>query len=831
MNNIELIAHCMSYVTAIIITLTALVLTAPNVYAQPTATRFLTYSLVGVDLAANPFVWSNTSGDIVFASSLGVFISQDTGKTFVATMPDSLRVRMDKRFCIDGNKDNVIIVLGNDQAGTAGGAMMRSDDGGRSWSVLRPTYEGQAMEVIALDRLLKFYTSTDAWYKNWFTTDAGEHWTPMPEQAPGVTELSIIRLENGDYVQRSSNPKGWFQADIQSRTWVSRPDIPYELTGLVSLSNNVLMSEGWADGFSTLRVRNGSDSAWNSLSTIACSDGTIVDSFYVRKLIQGSTHYAIVITERGEIVRTDGLRFDYVDFDVSTGSHLKVVMQDGSRILFQKFPNLIWLDVETLEIEVLPTIEFSFIGLANKHLFAMNSTGRCFAFDKNAKRWFLAAFIDHPIARPLPFRSILPIHDRLLITDDYDGVYELMPGTARLNVVETDIESNIAPTVDYYDLVKGMYGSPQIYDRDGSMLATGSVLRSWRSDSSGRLTVTDTLFHDTVSVYTRTGGGAELVGFHDLFVSESGNEWQKVSTKTQGDTSIYGTISGIEILGNENIVISRRGYTQTVLGDEDTTIVEGGVYLSTDNGVAWESMSLPQSHRYVASMHKTVDGILWASTTSAMIEETIDTNVQIPFSVFRHDVAQLIRSQDNGRTWSVMYSQNYGGVMGTSARTISSLNEHMAAVLPDRAIVSSDYGDTWTLLEGIPAGQVYSVAYDSSGTLWIACDAGLFKYAAGSATHITYDETGASAISIMNDGNSVSLRPHSEQTHVQFISATDVLGRDVKANIHTSEYEFRVSFPVAGVYFLTAKISSNEPFIHGCDRGSQMVCLKILVEN
>lgn len=155
----------------------------------------------------------------------------------------------------------------------------------------------------------------------------------------------------------------------------------------------------------------------------------------------------------------------------------------------------------------------------------------------------------------------------------------------------------------------------------------------------------------------------------------------------------------------------------------------GGILRSTTNGASWQEPLLNEIEgRYVFPPVRTASNSLIA-VCMKMVEDTISgggqTNNESQYSASN---VCIIRSTDNGQTWSVAHRAFYSGPYSVTAGTIVEYRQgQLAAATLGGILISTDDGSTWTVDERLPATVFPSSISVSKENLIVAGSDGVYK--------------------------------------------------------------------------------------------------------
>lgn len=224
----------------------------------------------------------------------------------------------------------------------------------------------------------------------------------------------------------------------------------------------------------------------------------------------------------------------------------------------------------------------------------------------------------------------------------------------------------------------------------------------------------------------------------------------------------------------------------------------GGINKSTDLGVSWikfnhKNQAEPISGNFVVALHyNKMNNIIWAATWRA---EGFDEFYAVSFST------------NGGQTWSVT-------LPGVRAHNFFS-NDDTIMVAANNGVYRSIDGVSWQYFQPVPDSNIYDVAKDMLGRLWIASSIGI---------RIINDEPGLwEPLSVTNESHPTEFlllqnfpNPFNPSTTISYhlpagrfvtLKVYDILGRLVATLVNeykqagNYEVEFTGSKLSSGIYF------------------------------
>lgn len=192
-------------------------------------------------------------------------------------------------------------------------------------------------------------------------------------------------------------------------------------------------------------------------------------------------------------------------------------------------------------------------------------------------------------------------------------------------------------------------------------------------------------------------------------------------------------VSSIIRLQDETLLCSLRGLRKATLSDTsatDTSIIrEGGIWRSSNDGKTWERSDAGLEYdRYVWWLSKLSSGTLLAVAGNMLFDARNNAQEVTGWNL---GGARIFRSNDNGRTWSVVYAESRDRTAYPGRRPILQTKDGriLAATMENGMIESGDDGQTWHEVGEELYGRIINdIDEDSTGTIWVATDNGIWSW-------------------------------------------------------------------------------------------------------
>jgi hypothetical protein len=260
----------------------------------------------------------------------------------------------------------------------------------------------------------------------------------------------------------------------------------------------------------------------------------------------------------------------------------------------------------------------------------------------------------------------------------------------------------------------------------------------------------------------------------------------RLQTSTRFDTTLLASAS--------NIVADTIGYPSSMTRARDGALVLtmlgtsflhrdsaeakqrrwGGILRSTNEGKTWTTVSIPSTGSYVMHCMRTSSGVLIASTMLMVEDSTHPVDLNAPESYYTASNIEIMRSNDDGRTWSITGTAFYSGpFQPCTGNIIETAPGVLYAATLAGVMISSDDGRTWSGDEQLPAtAQPASVSRGTTGVL-VATTQGVYELPTTSSVPHEINATECRPIAV----NKVALQQIMQQHHVDRLLLCDVNGR------------------------------------------------------
>lgn len=717
--------------------------------AQPVRSSVETIHCVGGKI----LMWSGREGPI---------LSTDGGDSYSALCSPEMVARVEKSPNVSFIAHDRIWLTGMDQALVLGSSGYESTDDGKNWSPLTPARVDGDDGVFSSGHLArKIDDEQHSRVLSSYSTDRGATWTniPIPDSL-GSFDLSnsapMILDRPGVWCIRSQTLQRWFQTSLQDQRWVES-DLPSWITTFAVLSDGSRIGVERVGQRSVLHRQVSRDQSWLPM-TLSLSDTMSLDTISLSKLISlpdrsvatvvstGVASSVLLIIKRDTtmIIQPSHIDSSYASIDVQHNGLTQLPVADDTTVLIKIGPRSgrpprppsiqCLLNYKTGAIEMLDRTasEISWQVLLNSDLLSVRGRDVQIKYDRKLRSYTYGFELHDAWHRSLPIMFDGIVNDVVgtpwLLTE-WGDVGFLHEGRFRLVGQNADkLNRSRASTTNAVQQrtaeIEMRLGSNLLWSDVDAIYVGGAGLTKYSSAG-----VTESISTDTTTAYIVDADGTRYRAFHHVVsTAPSGlvDSMQIVS-----DTNIV--IGAFVRMPVGNMVAGLRGYRMVRDGQPiDTTL--GGLYYSSDGGKTWTQATVDLEDAPVFLVHsvsKQPNGnILWASVTSAdLIENTFEEDGMPKLERSIHQGSfYLLRSTDEGASWTIASTANYGGSWLSSGSGVSFYSEErLAWTTNNRILISDDGGDSFVDAD-LPLGvQIGGVQFDHNGDLVVASSHGILK--------------------------------------------------------------------------------------------------------
>lgn len=432
---------------------------------------------------------------------------------------------------------------------------------------------------------------------------------------------------------------------------------------------------------------------------------------------------------------------------------------------------------------------------------------------------------------PLPIGSLQyrrmfychePERDRRYVYVDSDILVDASSSAATL-VVANILRGINNSTVGYDYSTTWTYpkhGISMSVVNDTTLLFPGRVVRT--VSTSGRFP--DTLLARKASMVgmlhdgTIVSGDSGVVRFHHATLDTF-----QIPVPELGRASAMGLPSSAIRAEDGSLVCSFLGINDLPIDSvESIPLRWGGIMRSEDNGSTWSPVSLPNDRsNHILGIKRLRSGSLVSVAENVINRRWIDSTWSPPQPRFTYGLSDvtIIRSTDNGRSWTQVHRAFYNGAYRVCTGNMVEWTHDGSVDIatPGGVFHSTDEGATWTNEGPIQIiDHPISVSKGADGSLLISTTTGVYRREKTSSIHD--DETAKTSLRVVPSiaQSSISIELSGElQSHdaIQKIVITDVSGRIVDDATHTTR---NVSAWANGLYLVTVTTTTTSytaPFV------------------
>ncbi|MCO6466300.1 MAG: hypothetical protein J5I53_06775 [Bradyrhizobiaceae bacterium] len=674
----------------------------------------------------------------------------------------------------------------------------------------------------------------------YYTNDSGKsfrHISP-PDSLPQLGDLRKYRyIGQGRFIIRDNKGGIWFEADIAGDTIV-QSSLPSELREVFQATDGSLVGFEQRGPRSVFRRQTSPNGTFDEI-VYRDQAGALLDSIWVSKVEQ---------IKGGPLLCYLGIRNDKLlaitgddAWEVPLNGHIPGATQWGSIKCSNSNSFLISLagasgntlgmvlvDVTNRSVRVLPShslTSFDFDLLTDSLMIDFDDRAATIVmYDLAAERAELIGTVTDPYDRQI----FVAIDKAVLLSDrpvfvDYSGDVFEVDSSLRC-VLRCQAATGRSGWLENHNSTTVPAGTSLIWPDTNAIIAGGRQLQRIAPDG-----VRTQLRRDSTSSWLRTSWGEEFAGHRALVHRTSDSAKYETLDVPWSNSGVTSAVIGHLVECNDGALLAGlRGFRQEKNNIPMDT-VEGGLWLSHDHGRSWSKVTYPVAGQMILALEKrTSDGSVWATVTDAVRgswTETDSNGVEKEVAyVTTISNLSLIRSTDNGVTWSVVNTQSTNAAWRANISNAAFYGESTVAWAAWNGVYWSDNnGATWRQVKGLPFGKlvVSHVMFDGSGNLWISTSEGIYQVP-NSASSVADDQQVTSptfwAETFPNpSGRNITLRLHNLDYitgDISTLKIVDIVGRtvlDLREQAQGSRPSGIVDIPVDlgadahGVYMLVAQ--------------------------
>jgi len=559
-----------------------------------------------------------------------------------------------------------------------------------------------------------------------YSVNSGAAWIRVMPPDTVAGWKAITYGKNEGFFAKDAERGTWYHLDLAEHRW-DTTDIPTEINDFVFLNNGAVVAIGEMPEYRPrLYMRASVSLPWSEIKEFVRADGDTVpvdqmSGVFPGTLIVLDDSTAVIGFDRGVVAVLNGSTVNVHSVPEGYTRFLTTIASTGSdTVLLVYRDQFVVLDIRTGERTVVQQSRIPLSSLKNSILYdnsivVLDNTGSTilWEYDLGRRTWRLSGriILDHETVRPISTGSIT----------SHGG--HVLARVGSLTAVECDTIATVLQdlsrvSAEYLSASFEMkYGARRFVSTGNGLLHLGSRALSKVGEDS-----TTTLFRTAVACAYWEQPERLWIGGDKVYRSQdSGVTWMEIDLG-EGLREDSSTVSSVIAASDRSLVIGRRGYT-TLLLTEPTDTVRGGILISDDQRTTWTKVPLPVEGEWVESIARVEEGCLlaWVSDMNREVG-SIDTQ-------YAHGAWNLLKSCDDGRTWSVVLTRSYNHMSATPGSwCIATSGRDIAVSASDRVFVSRNSGDTWQEQTRLPLNTSYnSLAYDDMGMLWIGSDKGIYR--------------------------------------------------------------------------------------------------------
>lgn len=638
-----------------------------------------------------------------------------------------------------------------------------SRDGGSTWAwlsqnpkVMRPDGDvNRLVDIVPPSAILLGRVDRDD--SVWVSSDAGRTWRDMA--MPDLGGVEPLRRQSahvapGVLAWRSATT--WLRFDMLNDSTFRPATVPVAVDHWVEARDGAVVARAGR----TLMVRRSADEAFVAVDSVAGSTG-VFRPLHADSLIRYSDSLILVIDRSGLVVRIDVPRrstqvlIDVTDA-VAEGRPMDVV--EGHRTILATVEaaagnSLRGMTYRLVDIERTTVTTSAGTALPSTYF---RRPGSLSLVDDS----ILVAIGDFPASRVIVRSTDLgrTWHESAFLhgwDDRHTTVYLPVMTAGRY-----DDSTMVLVTTDHTVMTQGPEGAPHVRRFAASDAvawyppapADQASNTRWRRpvpviDSMGLIAFTpfvtridpmtgetiDTLLPRTSSLFRRLDGTTVAAGRDSLWLTyNNGDEWYYLHAGLPSGAGRHRPgVGDVALASDGSLVVGLRGYGSNLAGEGYQPYVSGGVYRSTDRGASFSAVVWPDSLPFVHRILRCSTGTLLACADGVAlrtIEDSLRPNDDLTAYVVERSC--IVRSTDDGRTWTIVASDGAGHAQNNIDRTIVDLGTVIMALTSRGYVaVSTDDGRTWFTPQilGLDQDPIHDIVVDRDGSLLLATGRGLAR--------------------------------------------------------------------------------------------------------
>jgi len=560
----------------------------------------------------------------------------------------------------------------------------------------------------------------------WYSSNSGQTWIQAlpPDSIRDLEDVSYS--ESTGFFARAGDR--WYSLDMETREW-REYDTPRDLRRASFMRDGAVV--GWgetSEGERCIRMRSRSTAPWQELRSMVRTDGAAIP-IGGGQIFRWDDSTSIILSDAGVVGITDGERITTRSIPEASTHRLKEVDRGDERNLLIKYENgsisstlMVMLDVRTGMSVTVPspwgtTVEQNNVFMIDGALAMLDRIGTAWRYDGQYWSPGLCVRKNGAVFQPVKTHFVTSHGGRIFANMEDE-------------IIECGSEIRLRPRLRH--LENGAYNRTSEYGPARTLMPTNLGLFSgwnpWANAQSwiGQLNLVENdtmrmILDQPIAAVEWEESGRLLAGGAQLYESaDTGRTWRTydIDPTLHHDSVIFSSI--VDLQGG-GLLVGQRGYVNTATGKT----IPGGILRSQDNGMSWKRVSLPVQGEWVSRIQRIGNHCLLA-WVGAVRRDPIAAGTG--FFLYSDSSWSILKSCDDGRTWRVTLTIP-GPTWGLRYNS-TGIAEHggeTAISTPAAIYRSQDFGESWVKVDNLPTATIFgSVAYDSSGALWIGSVTGLF---------------------------------------------------------------------------------------------------------
>lgn len=663
-----------------------------------------------------------------------------------------------------------------------------------------------------------------------FTFNGGQSWRRMQNDDVVGQQNFAERIGDSVYVL-SIDPPQWYVVDAASRMYTkSSLDPAYCRYAL--LPSGAGMAIKHIDGDEVnISIRSSAEAPWQQVPTLATTDGAAIQperTVYLNsdRLFATQTGKAIFFLDSARMIVYDGvtatirsltptlLRGEIVhEVQRVRGNN---VLRLSYRVTTEGMPDsyvTIEYSLETEQVKVYETGNVMIVDVNDRGY--LSSAAFFSRWDSPIARPVLSALDDlgNPIGQVfvdqvgvsggLPF--LTDVQGNLYAIDNEETLPGVMPGRV-LYLLQNTLSKRLLRRVSVLGLGDSSVAIPGSVRVNISRLGVQPVRVPGVVSLQGYMTC----------VARQTDGRFFMGG--DVLARQRDTVWEIIPIPSAIRDS-RATISSMAVQGNDTLVVAFRGYAEGSEIENNFSYKKGGVAISTDAGVTWNSLALPSNEQWVESLTLGPDRAWYCWATDMVFDTTLRGKAD-PY--VRNGTATLYRSVKPSGPWIKIFTDDADPSTRREAFVFQwpisfSPRGRIATCTPRAVFVAENHEAPFQEVLDLPITERFGgVAFGDDEELWIGGSYGVHKRMIGTTNVgeqlpelnrngalVAWPNPATDKVEFRLQITDAALLPN----HVLLISADGTT--TVKVPRINNTFSISTGSLASGLYFATALIGSQ----------------------